>query len=148
MKIWLICSKAFYSYLDSIKKELEQAGHKVYLPNCYDDPTTEGKMRESGSKVHANFKAKMFRQSRRTAEKVDAGLVVNMDKQTKTGVIKNYIGGATLLEMYDLFLAGKPTFLFNPIPDNMLHDEINGFAPIIINGDLRQIKKSKKSKKK
>ena len=144
MKIWLICSKSFYGYLGSIKKELERLGHRVYLPNCYDDPTTEERMRKLGPEAHARFKADMFLQSRRMAQKVDAVLVVNMDKPTKDGVLKNYIGGATFLEMYEAFCFGKLVFLLKPIPQSMLSDEIDGFTPIVIHGDLSQIKKPSK----
>lgn len=143
MKIWLICSKRFYECLDSIKKELERLGHKVYLPNCYDDPLTEDRMRKLGPEIHARFKADMFRQSRVMAKKVDAALVVNLDKITADSVSKNYIGGATFLEMYEAFCSDKPIFLLKPIPQGMLSDEIRGFSPIAINGDLSLIKKPK-----
>ena len=43
MKIFMICSKAFYNKIPSIKKELEKSGHIITLPNCYDAPETEAK---------------------------------------------------------------------------------------------------------
>ena len=52
---------------------------------------------------------------------------------------KNYIGGATFLEIYDAFRLNKKIYLYNDIPEGMLYDEIQGFAPIIINGDLSKI---------
>ena len=42
--------------------------------------------------------------------------------------------------MYDAFRLGKKIFLYNDIPDGMLYDEIEGFNPIIIKGDLDSIK--------
>ena len=53
---------------------------------------------------------------------------------------KNYIGGATFLEIYDAFRLNKKIYLYNDIPKGMLYDEIQGFAPIIINGDISKIK--------
>ena len=51
MKIFVICSKKFYSKIEEIKKELEKRGHEVFLPNCYDDPATEQRMWDLGEKV-------------------------------------------------------------------------------------------------
>ena len=34
MKIFIICSKAFYGKVEFYKKSLEEMGHKVFLPNC------------------------------------------------------------------------------------------------------------------
>jgi len=33
-------------------------------------------------------------------------------------------------------MKGKKIFLYNDIPDGMLYDEISGFSPIVINGNL------------
>jgi len=38
MKIFIICSKVFYEKIPEIKKKLEDAGHEITLPNCFDDP--------------------------------------------------------------------------------------------------------------
>ena len=42
--------------------------------------------------------------------------------------------------MYDAFRLGKKIFMINDIPEGMLYDEIDGFSPIIINGDLDLVK--------
>jgi len=77
----------------------------------------------------------MFKQSEKVISSVDAVLVLNLNKNGVSG----YIGGATFLEMYDAFRLGKLIFLFNDISDNLLSDEIKGFSPIIINGDLTKV---------
>lgn len=82
----------------------------------------------------------MYKQSEETISDMDAVLVLNLDKEKNGKVFKNYIGGATFLEMYDAFRLGKKIYLYNDIPDGMLFDEIEGFDPIIINGDLNLIK--------
>ena len=140
MKILIICSKKFYSKIEEVKKNLEKRKIEVFLPNCYDDPTAENKAWDLGVEEHQKFKAKMYKQSEDTIRKMDAVLVLNLDKEKDGKIEKNYIGGATFLEMYDAFRLGKKIFLYNDIPDGMLYDEIEGFSPIIINHDLEQIK--------
>lgn len=136
MKLLLICSKQFYSKIEEIKSELENNQIEVFLPNCYDDPSTEDKMRELGPEAHRDFKSRMFKQSEETIKNMDAVLVLNYDKNKNGIIYKNYIGGATFLEMYEAFRYGKKIYLMNDIPEGMLFDEIEGFGPIIINGDL------------
>jgi hypothetical protein len=65
----------------------------------------------------------------------DAILVLNFEKNN----IPNYIGGATFLEIFRGFDYGKKIFLYNPVPSNMLKDEIEGMNPVVINGDLNLI---------
>ena len=62
--------------------------------------------------------------------------VLNFDKEKDGITYKNYIGGATFLEMYDAFRLNKKIYLYNDIPSGMLYDEIEGFNPIVINGNL------------
>ncbi len=140
MKILIICSKKFYSKIEEVKKILEEKNNEVFLPNCYDDPTAEQKMWDLGKEEHQKFKAKMYKQSEETISKMDAVLVLNLDKEKEGEIFKNYIGGATFLEMYNAFRLGKKIYLYNDIPNGMLFDEIEGFGPIIIKGDLNLIK--------
>ena len=139
MKILVICSKKFYSKIEEVKQELEKRGNEIFLPNCYDDPTAEQKAWDLGVEEHQKFKAKMYKQSEDTISKMDAVLVLNLDKEKDGKILKNYIGGATFLEMYDAFRLGKKIYLYNDIPEGMLYDEIEGFGPIIINGDLNKL---------
>lgn len=134
VKIFIICSKAFYNKISPIKKGLEECGHIITLPNCYDCPETEAKYR--GTNEHANWKADMIKHSEEVISKVDSVLVLNY---AKNGV-DNYIGGATFLEMYDAFRLGKKIYMMNDIPKGLLEDEIIGFNPTIINGDLSNLK--------
>ncbi|MGM9878024.1 MAG: hypothetical protein ACI33S_05170 [Bacilli bacterium] len=140
MKVFIICSKKFYPMIPQIKKELEQSNIEVFLPNCYEDPDTENKYWAIGKKAHQEFKAKMYKQSEELINKMDAVLVLNFDKEKDGTLYKNYIGGATFLEMYDAFRGGKKIYLYNDIPQGMLYDEIQGFSPIILNQDLSKIR--------
>ena len=144
MKILIICSKQFYSKIEEIKRVLEEKNIEVFLPNCYDDPLTEQRMWNLGKEKHQEFKAKMYRQSEDVIKNMDAVLVLNYDKEKEGKIYKNYIGGATFLEMYDAFRYEKQIFLMNDIPKGMLYDEIEGFGPIILNGNLEFIYNQKK----
>lgn len=134
MKIFLICSKAFYDKIQNIKIELEKNGHDITLPNCYDAPDTESKLR--GTKEHSKWKASMIRHSEEVIKNMDAVFVLNYEKNGQ----KNYIGGATFLEIYDAFRLNKKIFFLNDVPEGILKDELIGFNPIIVNGDLNLVK--------
>ena len=135
MKILIICSKAFYKDIAPIQKKLEEKGNEIYLPNSYYHPEAEQESWNLGEKEHSEFKARMFRQSAQTIKKMDAVLTLNFNKNGKD----NYIGGATFLELYEAFMNKKKIFLYNPIPEGMLYDEIQGFSPIVINGNINLV---------
>ena len=140
MKVLIICSKQFYSKIEEINEILKNRNIDVFLPNCYDDPSTEERMWNLGKKEHQEFKAKMFQQSEDTIKNMDAVLVLNYDKNKDGKIYKNYIGGATFLEMYDAFRLNKKIFLINDIPRGMLFDEIEGFNPTVLNGNINLVK--------
>lgn len=136
MKIMICCSKHFYKKIPPIKEELEKRDHIITLPNSYDDPLKEEKMKDFSEKEHAKWKASMLRKDKENIDPCDALLVLNFKKNEQ----ENYIGGATFLEIYKGFELDKKIFLFNPIPENIFKDELKGINPTIINGDLSKIK--------
>ena len=139
-KIFIACSKWCYQYVLEIKQRLEQIGYEVILPNYFDDPLIEEVIKANMSKEeHIKFCSNSFRESMEKSKESDAILVVNMDKVKDNQVYSNYIGGATLLEMYDSFLLNHPIFLYNEIPRNMLYDEIEGMNPNILYQNLFDI---------
>ncbi len=135
MKIFIACSKHFYHRIPEIKTILESQGHQILLPNSYENPFTEEEMKRKGIEEHKNWKAEMLRKDETNIKPQDAILVLNFEKNNQT----NYIGGATFLEIYKAWELGKKIFLFNPIPENILKDEITGFNPTILNGDLSDL---------
>lgn len=139
MKIFIACSKWCYKYIPEIKRRLEYLGHEVILPNYYDDPMIEEKIKKLSVDEHKKFCEESFKISRLKANESDCILVLNMDKICDNNVYYNYIGGATLLEMYDSYILGHPIYLYNSIPNNMLRDEIEGMSPIILMGNLNKI---------
>ncbi len=136
MKIFICCSKHNYDKVEDIKQKLEKAGHIITLPNSFDEPMKEEGMKKLGAKEHADWKSEMLREQEAKIKDNDALVILNYEKKGQA----NYIGGATFLEMFKAWELNKPIFLINPIPNNILEDEINGFSPIILNGDLSLIK--------
>lgn len=131
-KIFVICSKAFYKDIPPIKEKLEEDGWEVFLPHTYENPNAENEWYAKGKEEHARIKGEMFRRSRDRIKSMDAVLTLNFDKNGK----KNYVGGSTFLELYEAFMEDKKIYLWNEIPEGILFDEISGFSPKIINGNL------------
>ena len=87
----------------------------------------------------ANFKRKydLTRKHFQKVEKGDAILVLHYDYRE----IKNYIGGGTFSEITLAFYLNKPIYFLNPVPQDLSYTpEIEAMDPIILNGDLNNIK--------
>jgi hypothetical protein len=142
MKIFICTSKHLYDLIPPIKKELEELGHIITLPNSYDDPFVEDRLKQEDKDKHAEFKSAMLKEQENKIINNDAVLIMNYEKHGQP----NYIGGATFLEIFKAFELGKKIFLMNPVPDNILKDvielkdEIEGMRPVILNEDLSKIK--------
>lgn len=136
MKIFVVGNKDFYLQIAEVIPKLENLGHKVTPPNGFDSPGDEAKMQKMTDQEYQKWKANMIKTDGKIVEANDAILVMNLDKVDQ----KNYIGGSTFLEMFKAFDLGKKIFLYNPIPRNTLEDEIRGFGPKVINGNLKLIK--------
>ena len=71
-------------------------------------------------------------------EKGDMLLVVNNKKHS----IDGYIGPNVLMEMALAFYLDMPIYVLNPIPSNSpFIEELDAMQPIVLDGDLRKIKK-------
>lgn len=139
MKILIVCSTSFYNKIEEIKKELTKKGHTVIMPNCYDSNETSNQ--KISEKEYLDFFNKMYHESREKISTVDAVLVLNYDKEKNGKTINNYIGGSTFLEMYEAFMQHKKIYMLNGFPESLLLDEIKGFNPVILNGDMSNIEK-------
>lgn len=135
MNIFICCSKAFYDKVEWVRGYLQMKGHDVVLPNSYDNPAKEQEMYHESKEAHRDWKAEMFRVSEDKIKEIDAMLVLNFEKNGQ----QNYVGGATFIEMYEAFRNKKKIFLYNPIPEGMLKDEIESFDPKVIEGNLELI---------
>lgn len=136
MKILIICSTSFYDCVKPIKEKLEKMGHHVTLPNSYDNPNQKNEKWNLGQAEYTKWKSEMFELSREKIKIVDAVLVLNLDKNGK----KNYIGGATFIEIYEAFINNKKIYLYNDVPQEIFYEEIVSFAPIIINSNVDLVK--------
>ena len=139
MKILIICSTSFYDRIEKIKSDLEKMSHTVFLPNCYDNPVTNEDNKQMSKDEYLEFFKRMYFESRENISKVDAVLVLNYTKEKNGESLENYIGASTFLEMYEAFMQEKKIYMINDFPNNLLLDEIKGFNPIIINGNIKLI---------
>ena len=127
-----MCSKYFYEKIPPIKENLEQLGHEITLPNSFEDAFYEEKMKAQSKEDHISFKQEMYKLQNKKIAEIDGLVVLNFEKNGQA----NYIGGATFMEISKAWELGKKLFFYNPIPESILTDELIGFDPIIINGNL------------
>lgn len=146
-----ICSSVDFSpKIIKIKNELENEGHKVHIPyftqKIIDGELSYGEYMEIKEKNKGDIELRkvqptdMIKRYWDFIKSSDAILVLNLHKKG----IENYIGGNTLIEMGFAYGHKKKIFLFNPIPERneKMHyvDEISDMKPIILNGNLDNIK--------
>ena len=136
MKIFICCSKHFYRKIEEIKKELESNGHKISLPNSYDEPMIEEKLKEISKEGHIKWKTRMMKKDKTNIKPNDAILVLNFKRKGHD----NYIGGATFLEIYTAWDLKKKIFILNDLPNCSFTDEPIGINPALLKGDLSKIK--------
>lgn len=136
MKIFVCASKHNYHLLKPVMKELERKGHSVTPPNSFDEPFKEDEVKKQSTEDHIKWKSKMIRLQKEKIAQNDAILVFNWEKHGQ----KNYIGGATFLEIFQAFDLGKKIYLMNPMPEGIFHDELTGMNPMILNGNLDLVK--------
>jgi len=136
MKIFICASKHNYGYVADIKKELEKIGHRVTVPNSYDEPMKEEEIKKLGREEHHKWKESMINLQKQKVDANDCILVLNFEKNGQP----NYIGGATFLEIFRAFDSGKPVYLYNSIPECCFTDELIGMGVEVINGDLTKVK--------
>ena len=96
-----------------VKKDLEEIGHHVFVSGFVehyagkknDDIDVLKNKHKFENNATKEFWAKMLQ--------TEALLILNFDKNG----IKNYIGGASLLDMGFAHFLNQKIFLWNPIPD-------------------------------
>jgi len=103
MKIFICASKHNYVHIPELKSSLEEIWHIITLPNSYDVPFLEYKIRDKSAKEHIKWKQSMLRLQSEKVWDNDAILVLNFDKNW----MKNYIWWATFLEVYEGFRCTK-----------------------------------------
>jgi hypothetical protein len=120
-----------------VKKALEDRGDSVEIPegvkNSYLQSRTEISTSE---KAHDKIKFNLIKSYFEKIKQYDALLVVNPEKRGITG----YIGGNTLIEMAFGHVLGKKLFVLHELPQLSYLPEILAMQPILINGDILNIK--------
>ncbi|MBE6160882.1 MAG: hypothetical protein E7158_01500 [Firmicutes bacterium] len=139
MKILIVCSTKFYNKIEEISNYLKDKGFDIIYPNGYNDEYTDIDYSNITKEEHIELFQKFFKMSEDKVKEADLILALNYDKEKGGVIFKNYVGPSTFLEIYNAFRLNKKIYLYNDIPDNMLHDEIEAFKPIIINGNLSKI---------
>ena len=147
MKITICGSIAFYDNMIAVKKELETRGHEVLLPPTHvkdknGNLITVAQYYEIRKNVDA--KEQWIWERKKEAilahytkiEECDVILVLNSDKNDIAG----YIGSNTLMEMGLALYLQKPIYLFNEIPVFSATEEVRGMQPILLAGNLAEIK--------
>jgi len=138
MKIMICCSTAFYDKVEEISDYLLKKGYEVIYPNGYLENSFE-LADDVSEEEYSKFFKDMFLESIEKIKRSDAIVVLNYTKRKNGKDLANYIGASTFLEMYEAFVNDKKIYMMNGFPDNMLLDEIKGFRPIILNGDINNL---------
>ena len=136
MTIAICASLKVHQDIIQAKQKLESLGHQVIIPHTtnliHQDKLSIKNLNQHKLKHGSVNVVKHFD----NIKKADAILVVNSTRKK----IKNYIGGNTLMELGFAHYLKKPIYLLNPIPQVSYFEEIRDVQPIILKGDLTQIK--------
>ncbi|MBR5027150.1 hypothetical protein IKX64_00975 [Candidatus Saccharibacteria bacterium] len=136
MKVFLAASSSFWDKLPEIKEKLEALGHEVMLPSTVDDPELEERTWKDSNEAHVALIRKLFEDSEeRVGKWCDAFYLLNYDKNNTRG----YVGGAALIELYIAHREHKKIYIENDVYPGPMYDEIMGFGPTFVHGDLKKI---------
>ena len=137
MKIVICGSMAFSRKMVEIAEKLRQAGHKAVLPRNaknYADKNLKEEIRSESSENKINHN--LIREYYDEIKNSDAVLIINEDKNN----IPNYVGGNSFLEIGFAHALNKKIYLLNDLPEMIYTDEIKAMQPIVLNGDLNNLK--------
>jgi len=139
-----------YAKFTALKKELEELGHTVLAPELEfetkdTEDTSVGRYFETHGGIDAfppehevwKKKGDAIRSHFKKIDESDCVLITNYEKKG----IPDYIGGNTFLEIGYAFGNGKKVFILNNMPEqSAFKEEILGMQPIILKGDISNIK--------
>ena len=137
MKVFVAASSSFWDKLPAIKEKLEALGHEVMLPSTVEDPELEERTWKKSDEAHVELIRKLFEDSEeRVGKWCEAFYLLNYEKHDTPG----YVGDAALIELYIAHRERKKIFIENDVYPGPMYDEIMGFGPTFIHGDLKRIK--------
>lgn len=119
-----------------VKKELEEMGHEVEIPEGVKRDELRRRTKVSHvEKAEDKIKYDLIRGYFNKIKKHNAILIVNPQKKG----IKGYIGGNTLIEMAFAHVLNKKLYCLYPLPDLSYTPEMIAMQPVILNGDLTKL---------
>ena len=137
MRIGIVGSMQHTERMLALKDKLKKMGHDAFATNMAEPMVGKSDEEKEKIKLHQKFQQDAIREFWKLMRGADAILVANFDKDG----IKNYIGGNTLMEIGFAHVLNQKIFLLNPIPDIPYYKtEIEAVRPVILNGDLMEIK--------
>jgi len=137
MKVIVCSSISAINEVLQVKKELEKMGHSVEIPEGMKNEYLVGRTNVSTpEKVEDKIKFDVIKSYYEKIKLADAVLIVNPPKNG----IKGYIGGNTLIEIAFGYVFNKKIYCLYPIQELPYTPEILAMKPIVLNGDLENIK--------
>lgn len=137
MKIVICGSMSASKKMMETKVTLEEKGHEIVVPRNTEKYASGDFLAENSCESTKNkIENDLIRKYYAIIESADAVLIANYNK----GSVKNYIGGNSFLEAGFAHILGKKLYFMNDIPEMIYSDELYAFQPIILNGNLSQIK--------
>jgi len=134
MKITICGSMKFYEQMLDLKKNLEVAGHTVYMPVMVEGVDYWAK--DGATRIQAKKGGDLIGKHFGKIQESDAILVANFTKKETA----NYIGANTFLEIGFAHWLRKKIYLLHPLPDQpYIIEELRAINPTVINGDLSTI---------
>jgi hypothetical protein len=138
MKITICGSMQFHTDMRAIREALLVLGHEAVTPLGSDEeiPIEARPDATVEEIITAKIEYDFIREHFKNINWCDGILVLNYDKKGIAG----YIGGNTFLEMGHAYGLGKKIYLLYPVPQMDYATEMHAMQPIVINGDLLNIK--------
>lgn len=127
----------FTDKMIEVRDELIVLGHDAFMTSLHKDLIKKDPNEIEKIKLYQKYNLDAIRLFWKEMQGADAVLVLNFDKNG----IKNYVGGNTLMEIGFAHVLDQKIFMWNPIPEmSYCKTEIEAVKPIIINGDLSNIR--------
>ncbi|MEI6326960.1 MAG: hypothetical protein WCO78_02445 [Candidatus Roizmanbacteria bacterium] len=137
MKIGVIGSMQYTEKMIEVRDDLIRYGHDAFVTSLAAPFIGKTDDEKEQIKIHQKQYKDPIREFWHLMQGADAVVVVNLDKHG----VKNYIGGNTLMEIGFAHVLNQKIFLLNPIPEiSYYKTEIEAVKPVILNGDLHQVR--------
>lgn len=133
--IVLCGSMQFLPDMQEVAKQLQKTGCEVLLPSIHEEEVDLDTLKQTNREAFVAYKQKVMFEHFAKIQRADKVLVLNYSKRGVDG----YIGANTLVEIAIAAYLKKPTYLLYEPAEGGAHDEVIGFAPIVLHGDVHNI---------